>query len=462
MKSKSSKKKNKTLIIIFSPIILLYKLLDRYVITPIGKLIVKIIKKLRFNSISIEKILNKPNALIILSLLLAIGIFFLVDSKAVKLVESEAEILADQSINVIYNEEAYVVDGVPDSVDITLIGRRSDLYLAKQLGDHRITLDLTGLSAGEHKVKLKYNHSVETVNYELNPSTVTVIIREKISTVKSLTYDILNQDKLDSKLSIGNVSLERSDVIVKGSAISLDRIATVKALIDVSTADLTEAGTFTIDSIPLVAYDESGNIIKNIEIVPGKIKADVIVTSYSVEVPVKVTTTGSLVVGYAISSISSSVSKVKIYGDQDVLSKISYINAQIDISNLSANKSYSVSLTKPSGVRFMNETSTTVDVAVETESSIEITINTFTPRNLASNLAAGLAQTKEESSIVVVVKGVKSVLNSLDLTTISAYVDLDGYSVGTHDVPVTIECSDVRLSFVPKEKNISIVITNKK
>lgn len=460
-KNNKKKSKNKALIIIFSPFILLYKLLDKYIITPVSKFILKVYKKFKVNNSFVDKILNKQNSLIVISLIIAIVAFVVVDSKAVKMVESEAELLTGQELNVIYNEEAYVVDGIPDSVDITLIGRRSDLYLAKQLGDHKVVLDLTGYGPGEHKVKLKYNHSVETVNYKLDPSNVTVIIREKVSSVKSLSYDILNQDKIDAKLSIGKVTLDRSDVIVKGSAETLSQIATVKALVDVSVADLSSAGKYTIDSIPLVAYNESGSIIKNVEIVPEKISAEVIVTSYNKEVPVKVTTTGNATTGYAISSISSSVNKVTIYGEQDIIDKITYIAAPIDITNLSSDKSYSVTLTKPSGVRFMSETSASVEVNVEAESSVEITVSQINFKNLGNNLSANAASL-EDTSVVVIAKGVKSVLNSIDYTNIKAYVDLSGYGVGTHNVPVKIDSDDVRINYTPKVKTISIVITNNK
>ena len=63
------------------------------------------------------------------SLVIAALIFIVIDSKAVSLVETESEILADQPVTVVYNEEKYVVEGVPEKVDIILMGRKSDLYL---------------------------------------------------------------------------------------------------------------------------------------------------------------------------------------------------------------------------------------------------------------------------------------------------------------------------------------------
>ena len=208
-------------------------------------------------------------------------VFLLVDSKSLSLLNDEAEVLTDQEVKVIYNEEAYVVDGVPKTVDITLIGRKSDLYLAKQIGKHEVVLDLSGYNTGTYKVKLKYNHNIETVNYKLDPSTISIKISEKISDSKSLTYDLLNEDKLDKKLTVKSVQLDRNEVIVKGSAENLDKIAKVKALIDLKAANLTDKGTTTIDSIVLSSSTRDGPILYNVANVTAKISAHITVAYYS-------------------------------------------------------------------------------------------------------------------------------------------------------------------------------------
>ena len=135
----------------------IYKIFDKILITPISRLIYLIHKKANFKSNTIEKILNRKQSLIVFSLLVAIVIFLFVNGKAESLVEKESEILANQPVSVVYNKEKYVVEGVPNTVDVILIGRKSDLYLAKQLDDHEIVLDLSDYKTGEYNVKLKLN-----------------------------------------------------------------------------------------------------------------------------------------------------------------------------------------------------------------------------------------------------------------------------------------------------------------
>lgn len=446
---------------IFKPIILffkaIYRFIDRLTVTPISRLIYRLSELSKNNSGKIERLLNRPNVLLYISLFSAIALFVLIDTKAINLVTDEAEILSDQPVNVIYNEEAYVVDGVPETVDITLIGRKSSLYLAKQLGEHEVVMDLSGYGVGTYKVKLKYNHSVESVDYKLDPGTVTVKISEKVSDVKTLDYDLLNEDKLDKKLSIKSVELDRNEVIVKGSKETLDKVAKVKALIDLEAAKLTEKGTFTVDSIILVAYGSDGKKIDNVEIVPAKISASLTVDSYYVELPVKVVTTGTINSGYALSSVTSSVTKVGVYGDETEIKKLSYIEAKIDINKLNSDKKFNVTLTKPAGVRYLSETNTTVEVKLDTESSKEFSNIIIESINLGTGYSVN-AISEEDRTIEVIAKGVSSVLDTVDTSKIKAYIDLSGYGPGTYDVPVKVSSDDVRITLVPKRATVKVKI----
>lgn len=440
----------------------IYNVIDRIIVTPISRLVLLVSRKIKSNSNIIERTLNKQSTLIYLSLIFAVFVFFLVDSKVISLVETEAEVISEQPVKAIYNEEAYVVEGLPETVDITLIGRKSDLYLSKQLGDHEVTIDLSGLGTGEHKVYLSYAQAIDSINYKLDPSYVLVIIKEKISTIKTIGYDLMNQDALDQKLSVGDVTLDRSEVVVKGSKESLEEVATVKAIIDLSNEELKEAGTFTLDNLKLIAYDGNGKALNNIEIVPKNVSAKVTLDSYSSEVPVKIITKGSATVGTAIASIHSNVNKIRIYGDKEMLDKIQHIPIELDIDGLNNDKTFNVTILKPAGIRFMSETTASIEVKVGTESSAEIDNIAVEHKNLGGGYSAG-ATSIGETNVTVIVKGVKEVLDELveNPTGIKAYVDLSDYGIGTHSVPVIVEGDDPRLQFVSKTKTINIVISAK-
>ena len=163
----------------------LYQLLDEKLITPLSRAIYFLFEKLKDNPIHVEKLLNRPRILVYVSLILAVITFFLVDSQVINLVENEAEILSNEPVTVIYNKEAYVVEGLVDHVDIILTGRKSALYLAKQLGEHEVVLDLSDYEASDTPVRvaLSYNQTVDNISYKLDPAYVTVTIKKKVSEI---------------------------------------------------------------------------------------------------------------------------------------------------------------------------------------------------------------------------------------------------------------------------------------
>jgi len=449
---------------IFKPFIIffraIYRAIDKVIVTQISRLIYKINEIFRDNSGKIEKILNRPNVLIYVSLICAVGVFLLVDSQVITLTETDAKIIKDQSVEINYNEEAYVLEGIPENVDITLIGSKSAIYLATQLGEHKVTLDLSNYGVGTYKVDLRYNHSGEAVDYKLDPSTVTIKISEKVSEVKPLSYDLLNEDKLDSKLSISNIKLDNSEIIVKSSQEILDKVAVVKALVDASQIDTKDSGKFTIESATLVAYDELGNKLDNIEMVPSKVSAEVTVDSYHATKPVNIITTGEMKSGKAIASISSSVSEVEVYGEKSVVDAIDAIEASLDISTIDSEKSISVNLIKPNGVRYLSQSNTNVKISICDQVQRKIEGLKVRQEGLGEGLSAGASS--KDQTIDVIVKGVDSVVNKdISDTDIYAYVDLTGLKAGTHTVKVMARISDQRVTVQVVQTEITVKITQK-
>ncbi len=441
-----------------------YNVLDKSLITPISRFIYNISTKLKNNSNKIEKLLNRPNILLYLALILAIGMFFLVDKDVINLVDNEAEIISNQPVNILYNKEAYVVEGTVDTVDIILTGKKSAIYLAKQLGDHEVVLDLTDYKPSDtpYRVKLSYNQTVDSIKYKLDPTYVNVTIKNKVSKLSQVSYELLNESRLNERLSVENVELSKSEIVVKGSEDALNKIATVKALIDLSNPDYTDSGTYDTDNIPLVAYDEAGNLLKNVEIVPSTISATVTLDTYKASVPIKVLTTGNLVAGKAISSVTingNNTYAVDIYGEKSAIDSITSVPVTIDVTGSGNNgsKTYNVTVSKPTGVRYISEASAKIIVSFGDEKQKTLSISSITNKNLDDKLKVNLT---DSSKIDIQVKGVQSVIDTITEENISAYVDLSGYTVGDYDVDLKIDSDDPRISFVVTNK-VKIKIVEK-
>lgn len=431
---------------------------DKWLIMPITKLILKIIDFSKTNSKGLEKLLGKKQTLIVVSLILALAVFFIIDSEGNILVDQYAEILYDQKVTATYNEEAYVVEGLPDSVDITLVGQKRHIFLAKQSPNGGVTVDLTGLKPGQHKVTLKYTQQLKSIDYRLDPSTVTVTIYDKVSTTKSLTYDVLHQDDLDTKLNIDSVELDRSEVIVKGAEYKLDEVATVRALVDIDNFPTQEAGEMTLENVPLVAYDANGKIV-DVEIVPKTVTAKVTISSPSKEVPIKIVPKGELAFGKAIRSLSSNIDSLTVYGSEEALDKFDSLEVEVDVTELDKDKEYTVTLKRPNGVTEISEKTITVNVRLDTSTTREIDNVSIATENLDTSKYRVQALSEEDSRVTVVVTGSKSIIDSIDSSSIYAYVDLDGLGVGEHEVEVKVRGDDVKLSYASKTKKVKVRIT---
>lgn len=438
----------------------IYKFFDKIIITPLAKLFVRYTDSTKGSKNLFDRLINNKQFLIVFSLAIALLIFFLIDRETITLLDNSAEVLYGQKVTAIYNSEDYVVDGLPKTVDITLIGRKSDVYLAKQYPTQEVSVDLSDLGPGSHTVKLKYTQDIASVDYKLDPSTASIVIYEKQSKKMTLSYDVLHEDSLNEKLQITNVDLSSSEVVVKGAEYRLEQVATIKALVDVDKMKSPTAGEMTLEDVPLVAYDSNGKVV-DVEIVPKKVDAKITIESPSKTVPIKYVPSGTLAFGKGIENITSDTNTVVIYGSQKSLEKIDSISVKIDVKGLAVNKEYNVTIDKPKGVKTLSISKAKVNVEVgDLGDSITLDDVYIETKNLGDGLKVQ-ASSKEDSQVSVVVQGTKSVLKSIDSSSVSAYVDLDGLGVGTHEVEVKVTGTDVRATYEPKVTKIKVNILKK-
>ena len=438
------------------------KLIDKIIITPIMKLFLLIKDAFTKNNKTIEKLIGNKQALVVISLILAFGFFWVVDKNSNYLLDNSADIIYNQPIVANYNEEAYVVEGLPESVDIVLIGRKSDIYLAKQQPNQKVTADLRELGTGTHKINLKYtsNNKISSVDYKIDPSQVTVVIYEKVSSTREVTAELVHRNTLNSKLDISNIELSKKEITIKSSSKKLETVAYVKALVDIDNLVEPTAGPATINNCKLVAYDNSGKIV-DVEMLPETVDANLVITSTSKVVPVKVVPNGDVALGYAISSTTTNVTSVTIYGDENNLKNIEYVPVKVDVSNLSSDKEYNVNLEKPNGVRDMSEKTVHVKVNIGKEEQKEIPNIGIQTTNLADGLIVQ-ALGEENSRITVLVKGSKEAIDALDPNTITATVDLSNYtSPGVYEVDVKVSGEDLKLTYTSKINKIKLEIKSK-
>lgn len=439
---------------------LLFNFFDRYIIMPITRLVFKITKRMNVPNKKFESWLSKPTTLLFLSLFIAVAIFVVVDQKIIGFSSQNAQVFKNQPVNVIYNEEQYVVEGLPETVDVTLIGSKADLYIAEQSSNNGVTVDLTGLTPGTHKVNIEYEQGNHNIEYSVNPSVATVIIYDKVSDTRELSYDIINNNKLDKTLVVNGVKLSVDEVTIRGAEYKIEQVASVKALIDLNNLTKKEAGTQTLNDITLKAYDNEGNVV-DVEFVPSKIDAEIDLASPSKTIPLNFVPGGNLATGKAIGGYKFSQSEVTIYGDLDTLASINSLDVKVDVSNLSDNTSFKTEIKKPSGVKSVSVNYVTVDLQVTDSSSEPVK---FSIPLDAINVGEGLTPQpidNENGFITVEVQGASSVISSIDESDITVYVDLEGLSEGRYTKEIFVKGSNPLAIYKVKRTEATIDLIKK-
>lgn len=439
---------------------LLFNSFDRYIIMPITRFIFKITKTFSKPNKLFETWLSKSTTLLFLSLFLSITIFIVVDKKIITFSSQSAEVLKEQQINVKYNEEQYVIEGLPEKVDVTLIGSKADLYIAKQSANNGVTVDLTGLTPGTHKVNIEYEQGLPGIEYSVNPSVATVIIYKKVSDTRTLTYDLVNTEKLDNTLIVNSVKLNVDEVTIRGAEYKIEQVTTVKALIDLDQLSQKEAGTQTINDIDLKAYDVKGNIV-DVEFVPTKVNAEIDLASPSKVVPLNFVSKGTLATGKAIGNYIFSENEVTVYGDSETLESIKGIDVEVDVSDIKEDSTFKVEIKKPVGIKSISTNYVTVTLDITDSSSEPVKFDiALTGMNVGEGLIAQPVD-NDNGFITVEVQGASSVLSSIDKSDIIVYVDLDGLTEGTYTKEIIVKGSNPLAIYKVKRTEATVVISKK-
>lgn len=439
----------------------IYKFFDKKIIVPITKVIVNLWKKILKVNKPLEVLSKSKSATIVISLLLAGLICYYIQERSNTLLETNAKVLYNQPVTAIYNEEEYVVEGLPETVDITMIGTKANLYLANQLPTQAVSIDLSDLGVGFHQVDLKYKQAITSVQYKLDPSTVRVNISPKQSMTTNITEEVLNLEHLNSEFSISSISLSTNEVIVKSTDERLAEVAVVKALIDVDQLTDPHVGENNLKKVPVVAYDKDGKKL-DVEVVPNEITAVVNIESPNKVVPVIIVPKGieNIVFGKAIASIESNVESVTVYGNQEVLDAINNIEVEIDVNDLDKNKKYTKTIKKPKNVRKLSENTVTVEVKLGDSSEGKVSNVKLSYKNLGSDYVVQAAN-DSINELPVLLKGVDTVISGISASDVEAYVDLKGLEEGEHEVDIQVTGADKKVIYTPQITTAKIVIIKK-
>lgn len=349
--------------------------------------------------------------------------------------------------------EIYEVNDLPEEVEVTAIGDISDIKNMKSQ-NIKIVANMTDLTEGTHDVTLEVENAPNRVKIIVEPSNATVTIKKKVIKRFSVGFDYVNRSSMNNRYDLSEPELEQGEVFVRASKDTLDKIAYVKALIKVD-ADTTKDFE---QQAKIVAYDQDGNKMDNVDIIPGDMKAKVKVTSPSKEVPLTLVPTGNVPDNKAIESFTMDHETVKLYGKQEALDKIDELPITIPASTLTQDREISMPVPLMNGVSATNVD--VVNISIKLADSKDTVVKDV-PIEIINGTKGLNYSISGNSTSDVTVKGAKKVIDKIEKGDIKITVDVSKIDkAGTYsDMALSVEGKNKLATYELKNATISVNVT---
>ena len=390
---------------------------------------------LRAFSTFLDKVLFNEKYSKVVSLVLAVLLYAIVNYNALSTSFQSSlrysKTLSDVTVLAKYNSDTFEISGLPEKVDVILTGDAANVTSAANAENGTVICDLDGLTEGEHEIKLTTEGYGNNVNVVVNPTNVNVVMKKKTTRQFDISYDFINQDKMEQIYSAGTPEFEYTKINVRASKDTLDSIAFVKALIDVSG----QSADFEQDAV-LVAYDSSGKPV-NADIVPNTVHVKVPVTSPNKSVNIQVQVSGEVPDGKAIDSITMDQQTVTIYGSETTLANIDQVVVTLDAGTLTKDSTVLRTIVLPAGVTSATNTQVTMNITLA--DAEEKTIDDIPINVINNNKHYKASQPDNKTTTSVTVKGTKNNIDKLAADDINVYIDMKDVQPGLQKFALQIE-----------------------
>ena len=327
------------------------------------------------------------------------------------------------------------------NVTVTVTGRRSIVDKVRST-DLRVTADLKQMSAF-NKIDVEVGcekYAYTDLSCSTRPKMLTVSLEDKIT--KQFKINIDTTGTVDENFYVGTLEASPKMIEISGAQSVVERIADVRVVVPLNE----ETNDFRHSKLTPKVYDANGKEIdaSRLEFSDRSISVKVGVQDTKI-VPITVTTIGTPIVGYAVAEVNYDPSQIRVTGSDAALRKITSIPIEVDVMNTRNTIEKEIVLTPylPEGVSIVGSVnSIAVKVTIEQMASKKIV---FTADDIIKmNVPEGLAYsiTEPEKIYEVNVMGMEPELSEMLPEQLGAYIDLTGFSEGSHMVAIQFEAPE--------------------
>ncbi|MFZ7804775.1 CdaR family protein [Bacillus thuringiensis] len=376
------------------------------------------------------------------------------------------ETLTNYEINLKYDEEKYIVSGIPaEGVKVKLEGPKASVATAKAKKQFDIPIDLRDSPKGTYEISLKTNGLPDDVKGTVQPSTIKVTLHEKARKYVHVDLKLSNEDQMPAGATLEKSSIKPDTVEVVGTKEEIESISSAKAYVDLKGVNKTVTKTPEV-----TLYNKEGKRL-NVRTSPSKISVTLNVATQTTAnntektVPVTYTKKGSLAEGLAVTNISVEPREVTIAGPKDILDNIQSLEGvEVDLSQLTESTTFDASVLLPKGVTSAKPNQVKVSVGVQKTKQTKTKTKTIDgipiqKNGLSKDVTAQLIS-PQDGKISVDISGEASIVDKITAAQITAVINLQNVSSGTKDISIQVS-GPGNISIEPKQKSAKVTIVKK-
>lgn len=340
-------------------------------------------------------------------------------------------------IEIVGQDPGLVILGdIPKEVEVTL---RAPLSVWNRLEGQekpiRAVVDLSGMSAGEHPIRVQVQVSENPARVvSVSPTNFTVTLEPLASRVFHVGLTLNGQPA--TGYQAGNPALEPLEVLVSGAESLVEQVERARVIVN-----LTGTRESINQELDVQIYSANNQILKGLSVNPSTVLVTIPVAQQGGyrDVAVKVLVQGQVANGYLLTDLSVFPPIVTVYSTDPLLVNAlpGIVETQpLELRGASEDISTRLALELPDGVSVVGEQSVQVDVGI---SPIQSNLTLSSIKIEVVGLTEGMSAQISPAEVDVILSGPAPLLDSLLLQDIRVIVDVTNLGAGVYQLTPKVE-----------------------
>lgn len=329
-----------------------------------------------------------------------------------------------------------ITSEIPATVKVTLRAPRSVWdRLTAQENSIRAILDISTLSAGEHKKDIQIQIAARPMQLVLSDPASVPLTLERLAT-RALPIDLSLSGQPAVGYQAGDPQTDATEVVISGPESLVEQVQRARILLSFS-------GTReSIDqALPVLALDAQNAVVEGVTVNPQSVHVTIPVSQQGGfrDVAVKVVVSGQVAAGYRLENISVFPPVITVFASDPQLVNALPGVIETETLNLQDAKeaiSTRLALLLPENISIVG--AQTVQVTVEV-SPIQTSVTLLNQPINVIGLGDGLAAQVSPQTVDVIISGPLPVLDALTPQDIIINIDVTGLEAGTYQLTPTIK-----------------------